>query len=459
MEQYDSLINRAQLLLTQNRYDLADETLRKAIGLEPNRGDAYIMLSLVKCSQESYREANELAERSIALAPDNPNSYYALASVLYHRDKFAEAAKAIDSAIRLDPTDPNYHGLSAHIALQQYRWQDAVDAAEMGLQFDPDHQNCNNTRAIALTKLGRRDEAGIAIDSVLAKNPENSTTHANSGWTKLHAGKADEAAEHFKEALRLDPNNEWARSGIVESLKAKNFIYRQFLRYILWVSRFPPKVQMIAFIGIIVVLQIMVRMPEGGLLQTIGLWLALAYMCFVGSLWLASPLFDLLLRFSRYGRMVLTDAQKADTNYLVIAATAVAILISGPLLTRLRLNDLIYYAVLLLPVAVCLNTSRDAKRKQAAAAVVAIFVIAGIYWYRFYINTGIDGLTTIRDVVDYVVQISLAEPDDAGEKAKVEQRVLEITAYFQAQNRLHDFFFWPAVAMTWISDYFHRRNR
>ncbi|OYP30007.1 tetratricopeptide repeat protein [Rhodopirellula sp. MGV] len=466
MDQYDSYLNRAQLLAAQDRYELAEEALRQAIGIDPDQGGAYAMLALIKCAQKSYGEATELAQRSVMLDPDNPGAHYSLASVLYHRDKYADAIKSIDAAIQLQPADPDFHGLQSLIAIQQYRWNDALNAAETGLQFDPDHNTCNNTRAVALTKLGRRDEAGATIDSVLANNPEDAFSHANNGWTKLHAGKPDEAAEHFKEALRLEPNNSWARSGIIESLKAKNIIYRQFLRYVLWVSRFPPKTQLFAFIGVIIVLQLLIRLPDdGSVIKLFGLLLALVYMIFVGTMWLASPLFDLLLRASRYGRMVLTDDRRADTNYLMIAIAAVAILISGPIATQLRSQDVIHYAILLMPVAVCLNTPRTARRKQAAAAVIAIFLIAGFYWYRWYINPGVDGFTSLREIIDYVKEIDsyvALEPAESGAEQGVEisvSKVNAITAYFQNQNRLHDFFFWPAIAMTWLSDYFHRTSR
>ncbi|WP_149495487.1 tetratricopeptide repeat protein [Roseiconus lacunae] len=456
MDQYDSLISRAQLLAAQDRYDLAEEELGKAIALDPDHGAAYSMLAHIKCVQGQNREATELAKRGIAMEPDNAYAHYTLAAVYYERDRYDEASTAVDSATELDPTDPDFHSLKSLIALQQYRWQDALESAEMGLQFDPDHKSCNNSRAIALTRLGRREEAGATIDSVLAKNPEDAVTHANSGWNKLHGGEPQQAAEHFKEALRLDPNNQWARSGIIESLKAKNIVYRQFLRYMLWVSRFPPKTQLFAFIGVIVVLQILVRMPSGSSLQTLGSFLALGYLAFVGSMWLASPLFDLLLRMSRYGRMVLTDERKADTTYLALALVAVAIFLSGPIVTQLRQQDVIYYAILLMPVAVCLNTSRRAKRKLTAIAVIAIFAVASVYWYRWYIDTGIEGLGSLREMLDFVKEVALRDGDDAVPSGDEESKLLQIAQYYRSQNRLNDFFLWPAVAMTWLSDYFNR---
>ena len=46
-----------------------------------------------------------------------------------------------------------------------------------------------------------------------------------------------EALEHFRESLRLDPTSGYAKAGIVEALKARNFVYRWLLAYFLWMMR------------------------------------------------------------------------------------------------------------------------------------------------------------------------------------------------------------------------------
>ena len=449
MDKYQNQINRAQLLMSQERWDLAEEAVRSAIGEDPDRGLAYSLLALIRIEEKNYSEAQQLSERGLGLSPDEPYSHYVHSFVLLQRNKHKEAKESIELAISMDPYDAGFHAHKAAIEIQQYAWSDALASAEAGLQFDPNHVQCTNFRAIALTKMGQRDQAGATIDSALASNPEDALSHANMGWTKLHGGHADEAAEHFKEALRLEPDNAWAREGIIESLKAKNFFYRQFLRYILWVTRFDEKTQMMMFIGIIVVLQVMIRMPEGSVLKLIGICLAFAYMAFVVSVWLASPLFDLMLRFNRYGRMVLTPERVADTNYLVLALATVGVFCAGPLLTGFRLNDLIGYTLLMIPVAVTLSTPRVAKRKHAALATIAIFSVAAFYTCRWYLYPGIEGLNGPGKFIEFV----------ASDGADDDPRVNKVLALIDGQNSLYDMFVWPAVLMSWLGGFFRQETR
>src|SRR5438876_7808655 len=100
-----------------------------------------------------------------------------------------------------------------------------------------------------MVKLGRKAEAGTTIDAALARNPDSAVTHANQGWTLLEKGEPKKALEHFREALRLDPENEWARHGIVEALKARNVIYGLMLRHFLWMSKLSPAAQWGVILG------------------------------------------------------------------------------------------------------------------------------------------------------------------------------------------------------------------
>lgn len=441
MDKYWNLVDRAQLLMSQQRWDLAEQSLQSAIAEDPNQGTAYCLLSLIELVRERYTQAQDLAERGLGMSPDESFSHYVLSRVLFRRDQFKAARDAIDSAIALDPYDADFYGHKAAIDVSMVDWAAALEGAETGLGVDPDHVQCNNIRAIALTNMGRRDEAGATIESALRSNPEDPVSHANMGWTKLHAGEPDEAAEHFKEALRLDPENQWAQQGIVESLKAKNVVYRQILRYMLWVSRFSPRAQLLAFIGIIVLLQVMVRMPADSPMSSIGLLLACVYVLFVSSVWLASPLFDLLLRFNRYGRLVLTEEKRQDTVYMAIGLMVVTGLMAGPLITGFRTLDMVGYSFLLIALAVTLSVPRRAKRTLASAITVAVYGFAMVYWYRWYIDSGIEGLRGHANLVSFT---SNWDPD--APKAK---EVLQLVA---SQDTLQSLFMWPTIAMSWLAD-------
>jgi tetratricopeptide (TPR) repeat protein len=227
----DPHIERAQVLIEQGRYELAEEQIRQALVHTPNDSHAHGMLAYCLCQRQQLKEALAEARMAVHLGPDQSHAHYIHAHVLDRMDNLKEAEASVRQAIAINPTEAAYHGKLAGLKLQQRQWQEALEASEAGLEHDAEHVLCNNLRAQALVKLGRRAEAGLTMDAVLARDPDNAYTHANQGWAMLERGDHRKAMEHFREALRLEPTMEWARAGIVEALKARNVVYRVMLKY------------------------------------------------------------------------------------------------------------------------------------------------------------------------------------------------------------------------------------
>ena len=275
---------------------MAETELRQSLAADPGDAYAHALLALCLAHRESFQEATDEARQAVHLAPDFSFAFYAHAQVMFDRNRFPEALAAINEAIRLDPQDADYFAVLASIHMQESRWRDALNAAEQGLQFDPEHVGCTNLRAMAMVRLGRKSEAGRTIDAALSKNPDNSVTHANQGWTLLEIGDAKKAAEHFREALRLDPQNEWARQGIIEALKAKNIIYALMLKYFLWMAKFSRRAQWLILIGGYFGNQMLGSLSQSN--PELAPWvlpLRILYVVFALMTWLAYPFFNLLL--------------------------------------------------------------------------------------------------------------------------------------------------------------------
>lgn len=319
---------RAELLFEQRRYDLAESELRASLAVEPNDARLHGLLALSLCELHRAREAVGEAQAAIGLAPDDPLGHVALGFALADLEQWEAARAALGEAIRLDPRNPAYFGTLARTWLGQQRWQQALAAADAGLAIDPEWSSCLHMRSLALAQLGRTAEARASAQAALARDPESSPAHANRGFAALHAGNIPHALEAFREALRTDPNNEFARSGIVEALKARNPLYALVLRYFLWMSRLPTGVQLALVFGAPFLYRVVLGVAEedGGT----AAWfypLAAVYAVFVILTWLAVPLFNLLLRLDPLGRLALSSEDIAEAN-LVVGALAFAI-VSG----------------------------------------------------------------------------------------------------------------------------------
>ncbi len=324
-------VQRASLLSEQGRPEQAIEELQQALVEDPNNGLVHALLAANLAELDRLKEATEQAQQAVHLAPELPLAHRVLGHIWLERRDHRAAEAAIRQAIELENTNAGNWALLARVYVFRRRWSEVLEAAELGLEQDPEHNGCINLRSMALVHLGRKEEAGQVLDAALARNPEDATSHANRGWSLLHAGQTREALGHFREALRLQPENAWAKSGIVEALKARNPIYRWMLAYFLWMTRLPPQARW----GVVIGGYLLIRFANQAAAQNpdLDLWvfpLTILYMVFAIMTWLSAPLFNLLLRLDRFGRYALSPDQIWGANALGIClAAALLSLIAG----------------------------------------------------------------------------------------------------------------------------------
>src|SRR5688572_2340704 len=309
-------LERAQLLLAQSRPADAERESMLALSAQPDNPQALALLALSRIEQDKREPALEAVREAVGLAPDVSYLHYVHALVLHRMDREEEAFRAVQEALRLDPHDADNFSLLASIELGRRRWPAALEAAEQALALNPEHVGATNLRAMALVRLGRKAEAMTTVDYALHRAPDDAFSHANQGWNCLHQNDPRKAQEHFKEALRLQPDLEYAREGMLEALKARNPVYRVMLAYFLWLGRQSARFQWGFIIGIFFGGRIARSLSQSQPALNWIWWPLLGlFYAFVFLSWTAQPMFNLMLRFDRFGRHVLTPDQRTGANW------------------------------------------------------------------------------------------------------------------------------------------------
>jgi tetratricopeptide (TPR) repeat protein len=325
---------RAAMLYGQSRYELAEQELRQALARDPDDSAAHALLGMCLAEQKKFDDAAREVEAAIGLDPESPFVFYAHSVICVKLNHLPEAETAAREAIGLDPFNPHYFAQLASVLYQQHRWQETADAARQGLALDPEDVTCTNLHAMALVKLGQKAKAGEAIATALKCDPGDSYTHANMGWAHLEASSPREAMEHFREALRLDPQNEWARSGIIEAMKARNVIYRVLLGWFLWMMKLTGRARWGVILGAYAGYQVLRAISANS--PALAPWimpLLIAYVAFVVATWTASPLFNLVLRLDRFGRLALSREEIVTSNWVGLCVLVSLVSIIGYFVT------------------------------------------------------------------------------------------------------------------------------
>ena len=311
---------RAQALMQMRRYGLAEEELRRALRDEPENAvlHAYLALCLAEDPARA-REAMVEALWATAHDPVLPTGWYVLSLLQSRQGSPLEAEKTARLALGLAPELPVLLLHLAKLMMDRERYRDGLEFAERALAAAPHDPQALMTAGSLRSRLGRHAEAEADFARALALAPDDHAVQGNAGWAALRRGDQAAALRHFRASLQREPGEEITQRGLLEALRARNPVYRGFLRVALRLYWVPPFMKWVAIAWAVAILAYVstFQMPPWLLLPLQAAVIAIAVFT-----WTAKPLADLLMLSDPSGCAVLDGAQK-------VAAVGVAALLAA----------------------------------------------------------------------------------------------------------------------------------
>ena len=360
----DRRYERACLLAEQGRFALAEKEALAALAENPESDRAHNILSYCYLHQARYEAATTSARQAISLAPDNGFHHYRLASVYRQSGQYSLAMSAIETSLKLDPTHLDTYSLAASVCYREERIDQMLIFANKGLALNPEHEGCWDMRVLGLLSQGNLEQAESEIVRLLARYPDRAFSHAAKGWLAIYQDRGRKsveiALEAFKTALQIAPESDWARQGMMESLRSRNIFYRWVLRYSFWQSRL-SRASRGAFWAFWLLLP-----PVRGL-----------YGLLVLLVWTIRQVSTTALRLHPYGRLLFTPQEKWLHNsaslmigLMVLAATVAIVRNEGLWLVLIGPPGLIAW----------LATIGWTQQGRGRAVYIGFALIAGLIW-------------------------------------------------------------------------------
>lgn len=374
---------RAQLLINQRRFRLAEEELRRGLADEPENAMMHAQLALCMV-EEPARAAQALAaaKAAVAYAPNDATMWHALARVAERCGKVNEAELAAATALSLAPRTTLLLLNGAALLLERGWYRAALRLAERALEIAPNDANALMTAGALRSRMGLHNRARADFDRALALEPDDKAVQANAGWAALRRGDAEAAVRHFRTSLRLDPEEPRSQRGLREAMRARNPAYGFYLRLSLGLQRLPAFFKWVAvafsfMILFAVSLDVLPPLPLLALQVTV---LTLTVL-----IWTAPPLADLLLLRSAEGRQALDPMRKASA---VGTAALLAVAAALGVAHQLRPSGAVALAAILavqftIPLSTAPRTRPGRQRMVFGAIVGLLAVFAIISLFRF----------------------------------------------------------------------------
>jgi tetratricopeptide (TPR) repeat protein len=172
-----SLLDRAQLLLDQGRFEDAIQVLRQALQGDDRNPTVHCMLARTLIQANHLPEARELLERAEQRHPQSAEVQFLLGTVTFMTQRYNEAERSFRAAVRLQP------------------------------DYSLAYYNLGHT----LLKIGDDESALEAFATAVKLRPDYADAHTNLAKLWLRRGNNEQAAEHLRYAVQLKPGDAEAR--------------------------------------------------------------------------------------------------------------------------------------------------------------------------------------------------------------------------------------------------------
>ena len=151
----------------------ASNNLKKAMALDSNNSDAYIVLSYLLIMKRDHEKAIAAAKQAIRLNPSAADAYFGLGIAFFFSSKPKEALDYLKKATRLNPMPPSdYYLILGHCYRGLERFAEALEVYKKAVEIAPSNVYAHLGLAVLYISMGRDHEARAAASQVLSIDPD-----------------------------------------------------------------------------------------------------------------------------------------------------------------------------------------------------------------------------------------------------------------------------------------------
>ena len=172
-QDYDQLIQQAVTQRNAGEFEAAEQTLRIAYEIPPDKTEVSTLLAMVIAFQGRYEESITLLEQAIEENPDDIGLRLGKARVRGYQGLFPEAARLAAEVIQAHPDNVEALNLSGRIALYQQRPEQAVEYFQRAITLDGENLEAWVGLFDARTAQGREALADEALSRAAQISPDH----------------------------------------------------------------------------------------------------------------------------------------------------------------------------------------------------------------------------------------------------------------------------------------------
>ena len=185
-------------------YNMGRKEAKKAIEINPNLADAYVLLTWIRTYYDwNWSKADESIKKALKLEPENAGVINGAASLDFTLGRFNEATKLARRTIELDPLRTVGYFDLAIISIFNNLPDESITAAKKCLEINPQYPGAHQLIGFAYLLTGKLDSAFIEMK----KETEPSLQMQGLALVYYALGRKQEADEKLEEYIKEHQND------------------------------------------------------------------------------------------------------------------------------------------------------------------------------------------------------------------------------------------------------------
>ncbi len=212
-----SKLKKAKTLLSDNKFEEANEILSRLSVQSPRDADVWLCLGYIAGNRQEFEKAIGYFKKAVAIEPGNAKILFNYGIALRDAGKFDAAIYAFKKSLVKDPNNTETLDCLAHAYMGAGHQDKAAEVFKTSLKINPNQAETQSNLGSAYQAQGELSKAEQCYRQALRLNPQINISD-NLGSVLISQGRYRESIEVYRSGLIKQPKNARVFSNLLLTL-------------------------------------------------------------------------------------------------------------------------------------------------------------------------------------------------------------------------------------------------
>lgn len=205
--------------LEQGEYELAIDSLTKALYEDPRFVEAHILLAKAYSKKKgAYLESLKYLKNAIEIDGDNLEAHSLLAKIYLENRRYDSALPTVERILEIAPTSGFAHASMGEILCHKGKYREAISILRRSLLLDPEKPRAYFLLGSAFERLGRLTDAVFEFETAVELSPTSYEYRDTLATCYKKLGQVMAATQHWERCLEMGDLTEFERRNVKRRL-------------------------------------------------------------------------------------------------------------------------------------------------------------------------------------------------------------------------------------------------